>query len=160
MRRVATVGAVWLAVSLAVAARDNKEPAKNEPTDDEKAVVEFTNKERMKEKLPALKINPVLTSVARAHSENMAKTGMFDHVLDGKNPADRLKAAGYRCLLCGENISLGEGGFSPAEVVKGWMDSKLHKANILHPKFTEIGVGIARNGKGETYYTQVFALPR
>jgi uncharacterized protein YkwD len=44
--------------------------------------------------------------------------------------------------------------------MKGWMDSKGHRENILNPGFTEIGIGIARNDKGETYFTQEFAKPR
>ena len=44
--------------------------------------------------------------------------------------------------------------------MKLWMDSPEHKANILRDKFTEIGIGIARNAKGEVYYTQVFAAPK
>ena len=36
------------------------------------------------------------------------------------------------------------------------MNSAGHKANILDPSFTEIGVAIAANSKGELYYCQVF----
>ena len=159
MRRLAIIS-VALCLIGGVAAQDRKEPAKFELSADEKSIVEITNKEREKEKLPPVKINLVLSQVARAHSANMAKTGTFDHVVEGKSPADRVKAAGYRFGLVSENISMAEGAFTPAEVVQGWMESKSHRANIVNPRYTEIGIGIASNGKGDTYYTQVFALPR
>jgi uncharacterized protein YkwD len=150
---------LWLALCVGSSGRQTKEPDKTEPTATEKAIVELINMERAKEKLPALKIHAVLTKVAREHSQNMAKTGMLQHVLDGKKPTDRVKASGYRFLMCGENIAVSEGKYTPAEIVQGWMDSKSHRENILTPRFSETGLGIATNDKGETYYTQVFATP-
>jgi len=160
MRRLALFSAVlWLGACAVLTGEEKKEPAKIEPTEEEKAVVEFTNRARAKEKLPPLKLNPVLLQVARAHTENMAKTGKVEHDLDGKTSADRVKEAGYRARVVGENISKGEGRFPPEAVVMGWMMSKGHRENIVSDEFTEIGVGIAKVGK-VTYYTQVFATPR
>jgi uncharacterized protein YkwD len=161
MRRLALFSAVlWLAACAVVPGEEKKEPAKVELTDAEKMLVELTNKERDKEKLPPLKVNPVLMKVARAHTENMAKTEMFEHVIDGKNDAARVKDAGYAAGVTGENIALGGKKSSPAEAVMDWMQSEGHRKNILNKEFKEIGVGIARSAKGETYYTQLFAAPR
>jgi uncharacterized protein YkwD len=160
MRRfVIPSAALWLAVCVGSPGQDKKEPDKAEPTATEKAIVELINMERAKQKLPPLKINSILTKVARDHSQNMAKTGMLEHILDGKKPTDRVKASGYRPALCGENIAVSEGAYTSADVVQGWMDSKLHRENILMSRFTETGLGIFTNAKGETYYTQVFATP-
>ena len=82
------------------------------------------------------------------------------HVLDGKNPADRVRQAGYDYAKVGENIGVSEKGAPLEDAVKGWMDSPPHRDNILNRRFQETGLGIARNDKGETYYTQVFATPR
>jgi uncharacterized protein YkwD len=147
----------FLALAVAAGSRAADDP-KDQPNDAEKAIINLTNKEREKEKLPPLKINPLLCKLARAHSENMAKTGKFDHTLDDKNLADRLKDASYRFRHASENIGMGR-GLTPAEALKGWMNSPLHKANILNQQDTEIGVGMARTPKGEVYLTQVFALP-
>jgi uncharacterized protein YkwD len=160
MRRlVIASAALWLAACIGSSGQEKKEADKTEATATEKAIVELIDAERAKEKRPPLKIHAVLTKVARAHSEHMGKTGMLEHVLDGKNPMDRVKAAGYRFALCGENIALTEGMYTPAEVVQGWMESKLHRENIMNSRFAETGLGIATNGKGETYYTQVFTTP-
>jgi uncharacterized protein YkwD len=140
------------------------EPKKDDPpalklSDDEQAFLDMTNAERAKEKLPALTANRTLFAVARAHAANMAKQGKMEHTLDGKAAKDRVDAAGYDYRRVGENIAKAEGA-SPADVMKGWMDSKTHRENILQPAFTEIGLGVAVSDKGEAYYTQVLATPR
>ena len=109
--------------------------------------------------LPALKLNPALSKIARAHSENMARQGKMEHILDKKGLEDRLREGGYKYAKGGENIAAGE-GVSLAMIMQAWMDSKGHRANILMPEATEIGLGIARDKTGKVYYTQVFAKPR
>jgi len=128
-------------------------------SDDEQGILDLTNKAREKEKLPPLKPNEVLFKVARAHSANMAKQEKMEHVLDDKNPADRVKAAGYKYSSVGENVASGN-GWSLEEVFQVWMDSEPHKKNILNKDFREIGIGIARDSKDRLYYTQVFGTSR
>jgi uncharacterized protein YkwD len=93
--------------------------------------------------------------VAREHSANMAKQGNYEHVIDGKNPHDRTKAAGYKGA-CAENIACQ--GPNVPELMKDWMSSPVHRENILNPKMEEIGVGMVLNPKVRTefYFTQVF----
>jgi uncharacterized protein YkwD len=153
-----------LALAAAAWAPLADEPKKDDPaplklSDDEKALLDLVNAERDKEKLPPLAANPVLFRVARAHSANMAKKGEMKHDLDGKNPKDRVDAAGYDYRRIGENIAEGENA-APEDLVKGWMNSKAHRENILNPSYTETGLGVATNDKGETYYTQLFAEPK
>jgi uncharacterized protein YkwD len=148
-----------LALCLVVAvgpAQDKK--FKLEPT--EQMLLELTNAERKKEELPPLKASALLSKAARAHSQNMAKQGKLEHELDEKTPVDRIKETGYKIRRAGENIAFGTEDLSLADIVKLWMESEGHKANIMNPDFTELGVGIARNEKGEIYYTQVFGTPQ
>src|SRR5262245_13391094 len=95
-------------------------------SNDEQAVVDMTNAERAKQKLPALKPNPVLFRVAREHSANMAKKGELKHELDGKTPGDRFRDAGYSYRQSGENIAFGT-RLAPAGAMKFWMQSEGHK---------------------------------
>jgi uncharacterized protein YkwD len=139
---------------------EKKGAPKSELSADEKKLLELINKERAQEKLPPMVADPVLCKVARAHSANMARKGDMSHVLDGKNPADRVRESGYDYLKIGENIGVGEDGAPLEDAVKGWMGSPPHRVNILNRRFQETGIGIVRNDKGETYYTQVFATPR
>ncbi len=136
-----------------------KDKPKFEMSEDEKTLLDWTNKERAKEKLPPLEPNPLLFKMAREHSANMAKKGAMNHILDGKGPVERAKAAGYEYLNLAENVATAEN--TPlTDVMKGWMESKIHRENILNKDVTEIGLGIARTDKGVYYYTQVFGRPR
>lgn len=126
---------------------------------DEQKLFELTNAERKKEDLPPLKANPVLCQVGRKHSQNMAKQEKLDHVLDCKTPFDRLDDAKYDYQNGAENVAMSADEPAMADIFKLWMDSELHRKNILSAKYTEIGLGIAKNAKGEVYCTQVFATP-
>lgn len=148
---------VIAACGTVLAADDPKEkpPERFEITKVEKEVLDLTNAERGKEGLPALKPHPLLFQAARDHSKNMAKQQKMEHELDGVKPHERTKKVGYKSPFIGENIAAGE-AFFPKEVVKTWMDSKPHRANILTKEFVYIGIGSARADNGEYYYTQVF----
>jgi len=124
----------------------------------EKELLELTNAERKKNDLPPLKPSPLLFTTARSHAANMAKQSKLDHKLDDKTPYDRIKEAGYKYRYAGENIA--QGGIPLKDIVRGWMDSKPHRENILRETYTEIGLGIVRDDKGVTWYAQVFAMPR
>jgi uncharacterized protein YkwD len=137
--------------------------AKDGLTPDEKKFLDLTNQERIKQKLPPLRYSPVLSKVGRAHAENMAKQAKMAHVLDGKDQFDRIKGAGYRYRFAGENVA--RGTLTMEEMIAGLMKSKGHRANILKPEYTELGIGLARGGKGPDdndiiYYAQEFASPR
>lgn len=161
MRRRVLVLVVLAVSGLAfrsVTAEEQKTPPKLELTTDEKALLELTNKARAAEKLPPLTANAALFRAARAHSENMAKQEKLEHVLDGKRVSDRATAAGYDWDEIAENVAVAEGA-TPQEVVDGWLKSEGHRKNLLNARVTEIGLGVAKNAKGEKYYTQVFAVP-
>ncbi len=126
-------------------------------TDEEQLLIDLTNQERAKEELRPLKAHPLLMQAAREHAANMARQQKMDHVLDGKEPRDRVRQVGYRFRYLGENVA---SGYRTLEgVVRGWMGSEGHRANILRSEFTEIGVGVVRDSQGKPYYTQVLATP-
>jgi len=127
-------------------------------TDDEALILELTNAARKEEKVGPLTVNQTLTKCARLHSANQAKQMKMAHELDGKSPADRVKAIGYAYRNMGENVAYGEGAVSVQQIFEGWMKSEGHRKNILKPEFTEIGIGISIDGR-KTYYTQVFGRP-
>jgi uncharacterized protein YkwD len=126
-------------------------------TEAEQAVLDATNAERKAKKLPELKADPKLTEAARSHAANMAKQDKLDHDLDGKGVADRVKDAGYEYRGAGENIAWNKK--DAKEAVESWMQSQGHRENILNDQYTEIGVAMAKNAKGERYWCQVFAVP-
>jgi uncharacterized protein YkwD len=150
---------VLLGGALLACAADTKDTPAVKLSKGEQAVLDLTNREREKKKLPPLQANATLSEAARAHSKNMATKRELNHVLDGKGPAERVKAAGYKFRSFGENIASGA-DLSPRGALELWMNSAPHKENILKEEYTEIGIGIARDDNGEVYYTQVFGTPR
>jgi uncharacterized protein YkwD len=112
------------------------------------ATICLVNRERTKRGLPALRPNSLLTAASAEHSADMVRHNYFEHTSwDGRTLGDRLRAVGYArgvSASAGENIAYGVGMRStPAHIVKAWMHSPGHRADILRPAFTEIGIGIA-----------------
>jgi uncharacterized protein YkwD len=127
------------------------------PTPVEAEIIRLTNLERQKAGLPPLRENHTITGVAQAYAALMARMDKLGHNLDGHDAGWRLNQAGYRWTAWGENIAYGYP--DAASVVQGWMASPEHRANILNPNFTEIGVGVAKSRSGTPSYDQVFARP-
>ncbi|MER0245926.1 CAP domain-containing protein, partial [Streptomyces sp. HSW2009] len=118
-------------------------------------VVELTNAERQAAGLRPLAVDPLLARAAQAHSADMVARDFYAHTSpEGSEPWDRAAAAGCRHRGIGENIACGQR--SPADVVRGWMNSPGHRANILAPGFDELGIGYATGSLAGTYWTQLF----
>jgi uncharacterized protein YkwD len=109
---------------------------------------------------PPLAVSRKLTDAAEDHARDMMKKKFFDHRgSNGSQPKDRVLRAGYQPRLSGENIALGPE--SAEEVVAGWLNSPGHCANIMEPRFEEIGVGLGIGKKrGQIYWVQTFGAPR
>ena len=123
----------------------------------EAEVLRLVNAQRSVHGCGALASNAVLLAVARAHSADMATKGYFDHTSpDGRSPFDRMRAAGYRGNLMGENIAAGQR--TAAAVMTAWMNSPGHRANILNCGYKVIGIGVATRSSSPygIYWTQDF----
>ena len=85
----------------------------------------------------------------------MAAKDYFSHTSkDGRTFADRIRAAGYAGGTIGENIAAGQA--TASAVMRSWMGSSGHRANILNCSFTALGVGHGRGGSYGHYWTQDF----
>ena len=105
--------------------------------------------------------NEALADAARAHSTDMASNNYFAHAArNGEHAGERAEKAGYRWRRIGENIAAGQD--SPGSAVDGWLSSPGHCANLMDPRFTEMGAGHAIDRKSDLliYWTQVFGTPR
>lgn len=104
------------------------------------------NEERARHGLRPLRQNAILEAASQRHSEDMVRRHYFEHETpDGRSPGERMRSAGYSVCECyvGENLYWGAGrNAPPAEAVDGWMNSPGHRANVLSPDFTEVGIGI------------------
>jgi len=108
-----------------------------------------------------LRLNAVLSKAAQVHADDMAQHRQMQHEgSDGSTPAERVTRQGYRWKTVGENVAAGAG--TAREVVSGWLGSPGHCANIMNPRFTEMGIAYAVNQRDDyaVYWTQNFATPR
>ena len=140
-----------------------------DPTKDARSLVEtatvcLLNVERSARGLAPVTYDATLSSVAQGHAQDMLDRHYFAHVSpDGGTLTDRLRAGRWipenSAWTAGENIAWGQSYLgTPREIMKAWMNSPGHKANILEPDFVEIGIATlpgAPNGAGDagTYVT-------
>lgn len=120
--------------------------------DIEQEVIKLVNAERAKAGLPALKYDWELARVAEHKSQDMHDKKYFDHTSPTYGtPFNMMKNYGIQYTAAGENIAKGQ--TTAEQVMKAWMNSEGHRANILNKNFTHIGVGYVADGH---YWTQMF----
>lgn len=110
--------------------------------------VQLINQERASRGLPALRVASDLVGVARSHSQEMAAAQDLYH-----NPELATDVRNWQKV--GENVGRGP---SVARIHAAFMASSGHAANILHPDWTEVGVGV-EVVDGRVWVTEVFRLP-
>ncbi|MFR0687931.1 CAP domain-containing protein [Enterobacterales bacterium AE_CKDN230030158-1A_HGKHYDSX7] len=101
-----------------------------------------------------------LGTAALGHSRAMANDNFFAHRdPDGALPADRAWDAGYSGRQIGENIAAGQG--SPSKAMASWLASPGHCANLMNPRFTQVGAAYATNSRSDkgVYWTMLFGAP-
>lgn len=118
-------------------------------------VLELVNVQREENGLEPLQWDDKLANAAQAHCEDMIERNFFDHNNpDGESSYDRIKAQGVPYFMTAENIAAGQQ--TPESVMDSWMNSEGHRANILNPELTHIGIGVAYGGYYGIYWTQCF----
>ncbi|HKH10974.1 MAG TPA: CAP domain-containing protein [Rubrobacter sp.] len=134
---------------------------------DEMRVFALHNRERRERNLRALCVHPALERAARAHSKDMIRRDYFSHNTKGRNESScqRVRRFGYRYSRCAENIAWGSGPKGePDSIMRMWMGSNGHRANILDGKLREVGIGTYSgtfNGtRDATMYTADFGTRR
>lgn len=113
-----------------------------------KTAVKVTNKQRAKHDLRRLRSDDCLQRFANRWAKRMGRGVGLQH--------QRLRPIMRRCdlTMVGENIAVGYPG--GRAVVRGWMGSKPHRANILRTRFRLLAVGAYRDGDGRWWSSQVF----
>ncbi|MEG4851897.1 CAP domain-containing protein [Microcoleus sp. B5-D4] len=135
----------------------NTNVASSAITDLEKAVNQQINQYRASKKLPPLSIDQRITQIARIHSENMAN-GKVNFSHDGFE--GRAKAITIPYQSVAENLAYNFGYSDPVRnAVEGWIKSDGHRKN-MEGQFNVTGIGVAKNAKGEYYFTQLFVRSR
>ena len=112
----------------------------------ERELFELLNRERAANNLPELKWDDALFKAARQHALLMLNLNIMEHQLPGEpGLEERLTNAGARFTYIAENIAIGK---DSSTIHAGWMHSRGHRANILSPRVTAVGIAVVRGTAG------------
>jgi uncharacterized protein YkwD len=169
LRRHALAAALAVAAIHAPAAQAapcagaDKDPAAMTVKQVRAATTCLLNVERRKRGRSPLRHNAGLALAGQRHARDMVSRRYFAHVSRaGTQFSERIRRTGYlrgagRAVL-GENLAWGGGRLAtPRQVVRSWMKSAGHRANILQRRFDEVGIGVVRSlpvrglSRGATY---------
>jgi uncharacterized protein YkwD len=128
----------------------------------ERRAFELINAQRRSRGQQPLAWDAELARLARSHSENMARSDVFNHTEPGGvTMVDRARAQGIRgWSALGENIAYNQGYDDPAAfVAERWMVSAKHRENLLNSRWTRSAIGVAIARDGRVFFTQVFIAP-
>lgn len=134
---------------------EEEQAYKNDRNNFAEQVVTLVNRIRVANGLNKLTTYDKLTEVAQLRAKEIETN--YSHTRpDGTKCFTALEDAGIRSTTAGENIA--KGYSTPEKVVDAWMNSPGHRANILNPSYTMIGVGYVYDEytTDANYWTQVF----
>ncbi len=117
------------------------------PTAGAQTLLGAINATRGADGLAPVRPDGTLMRAARAHSLDMLRRDYFGHGAFGP----RMSSFGLRVALVGENLAWGVGSSaSTSGVIRMWLASPEHRANLLRPGFRRIGIGTV-SGSFEGY---------
>jgi uncharacterized protein YkwD len=158
LRRFALVAAIAAAVVPTVPAAEahacadaDARPASVTAAELRDATVCLLNRERRARGRVALRQNDGLALAGQRHARDMVGRRYFAHdSRSGEDFSRRIRRTGYLRgsggAVLGENLAWGGSGLAtPRRIVRMWMNSPGHRANVLRPRFREVGIGIVRS---------------
>jgi Cysteine-rich secretory protein family len=111
---------------------------------DEQALLEAVNQDRADHGLGPLKWDPALAQAAQVHAQWMSGQSELSHQYQGEpDLATRASQQGAHFRVVAENIAMGPNALG---LEKQWMNSALHRANILDPRLNAIGIALVQRG--------------
>lgn len=124
-------------------------------------LVDMTNESRLAYNTTPLTRSEKLDQAAQLKANDMSSKSYFSHNSpDGVTPWHWLKEVGYTFVYAGENLAI---DFTESrEVQNAWLNSPLHKDNILNVNFREIGIATIEgvyNNRPTIFVVQMFGTP-
>ena len=121
-------------------------------------VTQLVNQARAQAGLAPVTGHGALSCAANGQSADQATRGLMTHTgSNGSNAGARMLYCGFRWSTWGENVAYGQ--TSAQQVMTAWLNSPGHRANILNPRFTHIGVGAVAQANGTIFWTMDLAAP-
>lgn len=129
-----------------------------QPAELARRAFDAVNRERTRRGLARLEWNGEIAALARSHSERMRDLNFFAHDDPERGSVGaRIRRTAIPWRTVAENIFVEKGFADPArQAVKGWMGSAVHRRSILGRGYTRTGVGVATDGRGRYWFTQIF----
>ncbi|MCE9623055.1 MAG: CAP domain-containing protein [Actinomycetia bacterium] len=119
----------------------------------------LTNAHRAAAGVAPVTVSLTLNAAAQGHSDYQAAIKTMTHDGPyGNSPGTRMSNAGYSWRTWGENVAYGY--IDCSAVITAWMNSPGHRANMLNPAYTNIGIAVAVGSNGYKYWTMDLAAPR
>jgi uncharacterized protein YkwD len=129
------------------------EDAAKSVKDDAEAVLKMLNAARSAEGATALARDAQLDKLAKAHSDEMSKAKMVGHDVGSGDPSARLKAAGVKAKVAGENAA---SAASAQNAHRALWASPSHRSNMLSGEFKKVGIAVTKDADGRLWVTQLF----
>ena len=117
-------------------------------------VFRLTNIERTNAGLPVLSARSELAFLADVRAHEIIRLFSHDRP-DGREFHTVFHDFDVQYRSAGENLAAGQR--TPAEVVRGWMDSPGHRENLIRTEFGRLGIGVAMDKDGRLYWVQIFS---
>ena len=121
------------------------------------ALLDQVNALRTGHGLARLRLSPALTAAANAHSSEMARLGYFSHnSANGASFSSRVgrfyPMRGFHSWSVGENLLWGAPDIGALRAFQLWLNSAPHRANLLSPRWREIGIGATHSTSAPGMY--------
>ncbi len=124
-------------------------------------IVALANADRASQGIPPLVVSADLTLAANLKLDDMVQNDYFAHVSpQGVNPWYFIRRSGYVYQSAGENLAMNFG--TSTQIETAWMASPEHRANILDPSFTQVGIAersVVYNGQRTNFVVEEFGQP-
>ena len=125
-------------------------------------LLQGTNSERQARGEPTLRLSTTLNQAAELKAQDMVDNQYWSHTSpNGIPPWTWFKQAGYSYDSAGENLAR---GFTTSNgVMKAWMASKEHEANVLNVNYSEVGFAVKQaslNGEPTTLVVALYGSPK
>ncbi len=120
----------------------------------EERLFAWVNAARAAHGLPGLRPSPALAELARDHARAMQAAGRLAHDVGQGNPSERIEAARLSPKISGENVARAR---TLERAHRALWRSPSHRGNLLHPRFSELGVGVVQDAEGSYWVAELFA---
>lgn len=130
------------------------EDAEKGPGDATAAMRRMMDAARATEGLPGLAPDAVLDKLAREHVERMIAAKTLGHDVGGGDPAARMRGAGFRSQVAGENVAVAA---TLPRAHRALWSSPSHRGNMLDGRFRRAGTAVAKSDDGRSWVAVLFA---